>query len=150
MRIFYLSACFVFILDRLTKHLVLLADFHRIEILPFLAFVKVWNRGIAFGLFSSRDASNLFFTFLTAFVLALVFYLSGRASRLAKLGYGLILGGGLGNLVDRIVFSGVLDFIDLHVRDLHWPAFNVADLAITIGVVVVSLDYLKNSKKIVQ
>jgi signal peptidase II len=50
---------------------------------------------------------------------------------MARIGYGLIFGGGLANLVDRVVFEGVLDFIDLHVGGLHWPAFNVADLAIT-------------------
>jgi signal peptidase II len=143
MRNFYLTASLVFILDRLTKHLILLADYHRIELLPFLALVKVWNRGVAFGLFSSADAANLFFALATALALVVVLYLSRRADTMAKLGYGLIFGGGLANLVDRVGFGGVLDFIDLHVGGLHWPAFNVADLAITIGVMVLVFAYSK-------
>lgn len=143
MRNFYLIASLVFILDRLTKHLVLLADYHRIELLPFLALVKVWNKGVAFGLFSSADAANLIFALASALALVVVLYLSRRADALAKLGYGLIFGGGLANLVDRIVFGGVLDFIDLHVGGLHWPAFNIADLAITIGVIVLVFAYSK-------
>jgi signal peptidase II len=143
MRNFYLTASLVFILDRLTKHLVLLADYHRIELLPFLALVKVWNRGVAFGLFSSADAANLFFALATALALVVVLYLSRRADIMARLGYGLIFGGGLANLVDRVVFGGVLDFIDLHVGGLHWPAFNVADLTITIGVIVLLFAYSK-------
>ncbi len=143
MRNFYLTASLIFILDRLTKHLVLLADYHRIELLPFLALVKVWNRGVAFGLFSSADAANLFFALATALALVVILYLSRRVGTFAKLGYGLIFGGGLANLVDRVVFGGVLDFIDLHVGGLHWPAFNIADLAITIGVIVLLFAYSK-------
>jgi signal peptidase II len=143
MRNFYLTASLVFILDRLTKHLILLADYHRIELLPFLALVKVWNRGVAFGLFSSADSANLVFSLATALALVMVLYLGRRADTMARIGYGLIFGGGLANLVDRAVFGGVLDFIDLHVGGLHWPAFNVADLAITIGVIVLLFAYSK-------
>jgi signal peptidase II len=143
MRNFYLTASLVFILDRLTKHLVLLTDYYRIELLPFLALVKVWNRGVAFGLFSSADAANLIFALATALSLVVVLYLSRRANTMAKLGYGLVFGGGIANLVDRVVFGGVLDFIDLHLGGLHWPAFNVADLAITIGVIVFFFAYSK-------
>jgi len=143
MRNFYLTASLVFILDRLTKHLVLLADYYRIELLPFLALVKVWNRGVAFGLFSSADAANLIFALATALALVVVLHLSRRADTIARLGYGLVFGGGIANLVDRVVFGGVLDFIDLHLGRLHWPAFNVADLAITIGVIVLVFAYSK-------
>jgi signal peptidase II len=143
MRNFYLTASLVFILDRLTKHLVLLADYHRIELLPFLALVKVWNRGVAFGLFSSADWANLFFALVAALALVVVLYLSRSVGTFAKIGYGLIFGGGLANLVDRVVFGGVLDFIDLHAGGLHWPAFNIADLAITIGVIVLVFAYSK-------
>jgi len=143
MRNFYLTASIVFILDRLTKHLILLADYHRIELLPFLTLVKVWNRGVAFGLFSSADAANLIFSLATAFALVVVLYFTRRADTMARIGYGLIFGGGLANLVDRVVFGGVLDFIDLHLGRLHWPAFNVADLAITIGVIVLLFAYTK-------
>jgi len=143
MRNFYLTASLVFILDRLTKHLILLADYHRIELLPFLALVKVWNRGVAFGLFSSADSANLVFSLATALALVMVLYLGRRADTMARIGYGLVFGGGLANLVDRAVFGGVLDFIDLHVGGLHWPAFNVADLAITIGVIVLLFAYSK-------
>jgi len=143
MRNFYLTASLIFILDRLTKHFVLLADYHRMELLPFLALVKVWNRGIAFGLFGSAEAANLFFALATALALVVVLYLSRRADTMTRLGYGLIFGGGLANLVDRLVFGGVLDFIDLHAGGLHWPAFNIADLTITIGVIVLLFAYSK-------
>jgi len=143
MRNFYLTASFVFILDRLTKYLVLLADYQRIELLPFLALVKVWNRGVAFGLFSSADSANFIFTMATALALGFIFYMSKKAEGFERVGFGLIWGGALGNLVDRIVFGGVLDFIDLHAGSLHWPAFNVADLGITIGVAVLAFTYFK-------
>lgn len=143
MRNFYLTASFVFILDRLTKYLVLLADYQRIELLPFLALVKVWNRGVAFGLFSSADSANFIFTMATALALGFIFYISKKAKGFERVGFGLIFGGALGNLVDRIVLGGVLDFIDLHAGSLHWPAFNVADLGITIGVAVFAFTYFK-------
>jgi len=143
MRNFYLTASFVFILDRLTKYLVLLADYQRIELLPFLALVKVWNRGVAFGLFSSADSANFIFTMATALALGFIFYISKKAKGFERIGFGLIFGGALGNLVDRIVLGGVLDFIDLHAGSLHWPAFNVADLGITIGVAVFAFTYFK-------
>ena len=143
MRNFYLTASFVFILDRLTKYLVLLADYQRIELLPFLALVKVWNRGVALGLFSSADSANFIFTMATALALGFIFYISKKAKGFERIGFGLIFGGALGNLVDRIVLGGVLDFIDLHAGSLHWPAFNVADLGITIGVAVFAFTYFK-------
>ncbi len=143
MRNFHLLAFSTFLADRLSKYLVLQADFRIIEILPFFRIIKVWNKGIAFGFFGSFSVANFVFTLLTILALGMIFFWARKAQGLTRLGLALVFGGGLGNLLDRILFSAVLDFIDLHLGDLHWPAFNVADLAITIGLVLI---ILKQSK----
>lgn len=132
-------------LDQLTKYLIL----HSIPlhetwpIIPELMNLTLtFNKGAAFGVFSNiaDDATRHFILGLaTAFALGVVIYYllkHFRHSRIALVALGLILGGALGNLIDRGRYGAVVDFIDFYVGQYHWPAFNVADSAICIGMVL--------------
>jgi len=150
MRLFWLSASLIFILDRISKYLILKAQFEKIEILPILNIVKVWNKGIAFGLFSEiGTVGTILLIFVTlavlivAYVWAKKIYLQNKEDKLSLISLGMLLGGGLGNLIDRIFFGRVFDFIDLHVKNLHWPVFNVADIAITLALFLLIFRALK-------
>lgn len=149
MKNFYIPALAVFLLDRLTKYLVLKAEYEIIEITPFLNLVKVWNRGIAFGfLRESPDIFNFLLILLTPLVLLAVIFFAKRVSGIERVSLSLILGGGLGNWLDRIAFGAVLDFIDVHVRNYHWPAFNIADAAISLGLILFLVNHvLKDIRK---
>ena len=133
------------VLDQATKAamLPLLTEPPRlIEIAGFFNLVPVWNRGVSFGLLSSGPEFTRWA--LTAFALgvsvALGVWLTRATRPWLAPGLGLILGGAVGNAVDRIRFGAVFDFIDLHGFGYHWPAFNVADSAITVGVVLLLID----------
>jgi signal peptidase II len=111
-----------------------------------LTYVR--NSGAAFGILSRRDPQFLRLFFLTVTALALVivtFYYSRIpwSQRLALCGLGLIMGGALGNGIDRYAIGQVIDFLDLYVGDYHWPAFNVADSAICVGVGLLLIDSLR-------
>jgi len=150
MRLFWLSASLIFILDRVSKYLILKAQFEKIEILPILNIVKVWNKGIAFGLFSKTGILNtILLIFVTLVVLLIIYvwakkiYFQNKDDKISLISLGMLLGGGLGNLIDRIFFGKVFDFIDLHIKNLHWPVFNVADIAITLALFLLIFRTLK-------
>lgn len=115
-----------------------------IEILPVFNLVTVWNYGISFGMFNSgsAEASIVFVVLALAIVAALLFWLRSATSPLVSIALGLVIGGAIGNVVDRLRFGAVFDFLDFHVGGWHWPAFNVADSAITVGVVLLCIDAL--------
>ena len=131
--------------DQATKALVL-AHFalgERLEIAPFLNLVFVYNPGAAFSFLS--EAGGWQRPLLIAFALgaaAIVSVLIARRpqERLLCTGLALILGGALGNVIDRLRFGQVVDFLDFHAAGWHWPAFNVADSAITVGAVLLILE----------
>ena len=114
-----------------------------IPVTDFFNLVMVWNRGVSFGLFNTPGSSAWVLTglalALTAFLLVWLWRADGHRLALAL---GLIIGGALGNVVDRVRFGAVADFLDFYVGNWHWPAFNVADSAITVGVVILILDSL--------
>jgi signal peptidase II len=150
-RWFALSAGIV-LADQLTKWAVLAHFAHgeRLEVTAFLNLVLVYNKGAAFSMFA--DAPGWQTPLLIAFALGaagIVSYLILRnpAKRLLCLGLALILGGALGNLVDRVRFGHVVDFLDFHALGWHWPAFNVADSGITIGAVLLILDGFTHHEK---
>lgn len=117
----------------------------------FFNIVHVRNTGVAFGLLSNLDPTwvnplLILATFLAvAAVLGYIHMLPGKGP--APCGLGLVLGGAIGNLIDRARLGYVVDFIDLHWRHHHWPAFNVADIGITVGVILLVLDMLIWSKE---
>jgi signal peptidase II len=151
-RVHYLIlAAAVIVLDIWTKALVLARiDLHEtIPIIPnFFQLVHVRNTGAAFGI--GANASSRLVPLLLNFGAIAVFFVvvvyalrSAVSDRLLQTGLHLILGGAIGNLLDRFRFGYVVDFLDVYVRSKHWPAFNVADSAICIGIALLFLDMRK-------
>ena len=134
----------VVILDQITKILILknLPLYHSITIIPGLFNIThIHNPGGAFGFMAHQDSSlrNFIFIVLSSFAVCLIFYFyknTNRTHPFLASGFALIFGGAIGNLIDRIRFGKVVDFLDVYIRNHHWPAFNVADSAITVGITI--------------
>lgn len=137
----FLISIIVVALDQITKYLALtyINPYDSFKILPFLHLVLVTNKGAAFGMFKHIGSSF----FIAASVIAIIFviYLMIRGKE-DHLGLSLILGGAIGNLIDRILYGSVVDFIDLSIGKYHWPAFNIADSALSVGVTIILLNNL--------
>jgi signal peptidase II len=128
----------VIALDQLTKFAIQqgLSLHEYIPVLPFFNIVRVHNVGAAFSLFADADGwQRTFFIAVAGGASIFILYLLRKASGrpLYCIALALILGGALGNLIDRIAYGYVVDFLDVHYGTWHWPAFNVADSAITVG-----------------
>ena len=105
-----------------------------IEINKYLNFVPVWNKGISFGMLSNFMNINFFMIIVTSGILLfLISWFVKTESRNLSLSLSFIISGAIGNLVDRLNHKAVVDFIDIHIGNHHWPAFNFADSYITIG-----------------
>ncbi len=136
--IFILS---IFLFDRVTKILIInngkKFDEVNVEITSFLNFNLIWNDGIAFGLFSfdQKTYYNLI-TFIIIMITIVIFVMIIKTQKIEKLGFMMIFGGSLGNIFDRIYYSSVPDFIDIHINNFHWFIFNVADIFISLGVML--------------
>lgn len=117
---------------------------HMIEVLPFFNVVTVWNYGVSFGMFNtgSRAGSWAFVGLALAIVVVLAIWAARSVRLLPACALGLVIGGAIGNVIDRLRLGAVFDFLDVHVAGWHWPAFNVADSAITVGVILLLLDSL--------
>ncbi|MBE0426487.1 MAG: signal peptidase II [Nitrospirae bacterium] len=124
--------------DQITKHLVIkyISPLDSIEIFPFLHLVNVRNTGAAFGIL--RDLGSNFFIIISIAAIIFVTYLIIK-NAYNNTGLSLLLGGAIGNLTDRLIHGQVIDFIDFSVGDFHWPAFNIADSALTIGIGIILL-----------
>lgn len=118
--------------------------FGRIEIFPFFNLVMVWNKGISFGLFNDHgDYGPLLLTLMAgAIAVGFFIWLLRCKSALTAMALVGIIGGAIGNMVDRIRFGAVADFLDVHAFGWHWPAFNIADSTISIGIALLLLDSL--------
>ena len=132
-----LLAGVVLVVDQITKQVMLDWIFfppQRVSVLPFLDFVPVWNPGISFGMLAGGGvATKVILTTIALVVSAWLLWKGPSYQRLERLGAGLIVGGAIGNAIDRIRFGKVVDFIDVYVQTWHWPAFNIADAGITVG-----------------
>ena len=144
----------IFLIDRLSKIYILkkaeIESTVDIYITEYLNFYLIWNKGIAFGLFSFNESFmyNLI-TFTIAAITIILLIMIFKNEGLKKYSLLSIFGGSLGNLFDRIYYSGVPDFIDFHINDFHWFVFNFADIFITIGVLCLIFDEMfTDSKKI--
>ena len=131
-------------IDQLTKEWALAALDGTVAILPSLNFVLVHNPGAAFGLFAQASGWQRWFFIgvgvaIGVFVIAWLWRAARSGARWLAAGLSLVLGGALGNLGDRIVRGAVVDFVDVYYGRYHWPAFNVADAAITAGAVMLVL-----------
>jgi len=144
-------AALVAALDQLSKFAItrILTVGGNIELAPFFNLVLVHNRGAAFSLLSSASGwQRELFIAIAVIASVWVVYLLRRHPRepLFCLALSLILGGAIGNVIDRVLFGAVIDFLDFHVGGYHWPAFNVADSAITCGAALLIWDSLRSGK----
>jgi signal peptidase II len=141
------------ILDQASKLWLLdgfdLADRGRVALTPFLDLIVIWNTGISYGLFQQQGLSALWalLAFKVAAVVLLWIWLARASSRLAAVALGLIIGGALGNAIDRLHWPGVMDFVLFHIETASWRftwyVFNLADIAIAAGVVGLLYDSLR-------
>lgn len=138
----------VIIIDQITKFAALkwLAFQPPVELLPFFNLVLVFNSGAAFGFLNDSGGwQNGFFVGVAIIVCVVIIGMLKRLdpnSVQAAIAMSLIVGGALGNVIDRLLYGYVIDFLDFYYQTWHWPAFNVADSAITVGAVLLILDTL--------
>ena len=143
----------IFCVDRFSKIYVI--DFYETNYgsdlynSKFLNISLIWNEGIAFGLFSFSD--KFFYhilSFLIGIVILIILVILNKSEGLKKYSLLMILGGALGNFYDRIFFEAVPDFIDLHIENFHWFIFNVSDIFISLGVILmIILEIISNKKE---
>lgn len=142
-RRFVIIALLVVVADQISKLIIRgqLAPREMIEVFPGFSISRVSNEGIAFGLFPGRQGIVAVLTVIALSAIAIA--LAGLVARnaMVAVGAGLLVGGSLGNLIDRLVHGAVTDFIDLD----RWPAFNLADCGITVGAVLIVLGLLRDA-----
>ena len=148
----YLISLFIFLLDILSKNFIQKKIIYgeQVEITSFLSLVHFQNTGAAFSFLSDQGGWQRYF--LIAISLLAVLYIPWLMNQYKKnilivIGLLLILGGAIGNLYDRVSYGYVIDFIYLHIAEFYWPAFNVADSAISLGVLLFLYGSFKNYKK---
>ncbi len=139
-KILFGIAAMVIALDQVSKHLImsLIPEHRTLSMIPgFFDLVNIRNRGAAFGFLNRSDIEWQFWLFLTATIVAsaaiVALVRASRYNAALSIGLGCVLGGAVGNLVDRLRFRAVVDFLDFYLGQWHWPAFNVADIAICLG-----------------
>ena len=143
----------IFFLDRIFKTYILktleLENKVDIYLTEYLNFYLIWNKGIAFGLFSFNE--SFIYNSITGIIIIIsiiILIMTYKNKGFKKISLIFVLGGALGNLFDRIYYSAVPDFIDLHFNDFHWFVFNVADIFITLGIICLIFDEIfVNNKK---
>lgn len=140
----------VFILDRVTKTAIVNHQTNNDSIFvnDYLNFDLVWNTGISFGLLSYN--ANIYYHLISLIIFLVIIYLiflTIQANYLEKILFSLILGGATGNLYDRLFYFAVPDFIDFHIDDFHWFTFNIADIFITLGIILIIVSELILKKK---
>ena len=143
----------IFLLDRLSKYYIIKISDPlyglNIQVTSFLNFNLIWNKGIAFGLLSF-DQNFLYntITFFIFLITMIIFWFSQKTKGLEKISFLIIVGGSSGNIFDRIYYSAVTDFIDISINNFHWFIFNVADIFISIGVIILIMLEIFFKKKI--
>ncbi|MBK4721345.1 signal peptidase II [Azospirillum sp. YIM DDC1] len=141
-------AALVVVLDQLTKWWILdvvMQPYPRVvEVTPFFNLVLAWNTGVSFGTFGSSHAWMPYVLAAVAFaiVVALLLWLRQADRRYLALALGMVIGGAIGNVIDRFLYGAVADFLDFHIGGWHFWAFNVADSGISVGVALLVLDGL--------
>lgn len=147
LRLGLLFSLAIIVADQISKWLVMayvLPDGKAVSLTGFLNFVVVWNRGVSFGLFSHgwAGAPWVLSAIAVAIVVLLCLWLTRAKRALTAWSIGAIVGGAIGNVIDRARFGAVYDFVDVHYAGWHWPAFNLADSAISLGVAALLVDSL--------
>lgn len=141
----------IFIADRVSKINIINKQVNNdsLFINNYLNFDLIWNTGIGFGFFSHN--ANIYYhliSFLIFLVIVFLIYLIIRASLFDKIFYSMVLGGAVGNFYDRLFYFAVPDFIDIHYERFHWFTFNIADILISMGIILLILNdmFFKNDK----
>lgn len=149
-----LAAALIVIGDLITKNMIVarLEYGDMIPITSYFNIARVHNTGAAFGLFAgANEALRVpFFIFVSVTAFIVISVLLAKATderRWYALGLGLVLGGAVGNFIDRIRYGYVVDFLDVHIGASHWPAFNVADAAISVGVGLLLIDMIQMERQ---
>lgn len=146
-------AVMVLVADQATKFWIMndvLAEKAMIVFTPFFSLVRAWNTGVSFSMFNNWGLSGVVILSLVAFIIiAFLFnWLRKENNRLIQVALGFIIGGALGNVIDRVRLGAVFDFLDFSFGGYHWPAFNVADSFICIGAVIVIVHGLFSKNKV--
>jgi len=146
-----LLSIIVIIIDQASKWTIVsnISEYQRVNILPFFNLTLIYNKGISFGMINGGSIIELaLISIITLSILFIVIRWLFRTSSLyVGLSIGLIVGGAIGNTIDRFFHQGVVDFLDFHIGMHHYPSFNVADSSIFIGVVLLLLENLFTKKK---
>ncbi len=143
----------VFAADQLHKYIMLhvvgIIDGRTIEVTSFFNLVMVWNYGISFGMFNDGSPSNAYILALMAFAICcfLFVWMKRTNSKFQTVAIGMVIGGALGNALDRVIYGAVADFLDFYIGRNHWPAFNVADIAISVGVFLLVVESFFDIRK---
>jgi len=134
----------IFAIDRVSKSIILhlskITGEFQMSLTSYLNLSLIWNRGIAFGLFSFE--ANLYYnliSFLIGAIILLIIIISKKSKGVEKISFLMIIGGALGNLFDRFYYKSVIDFIDFSFQNFHWFIFNVSDIFISLGVIILIL-----------
>ncbi len=144
---------FIFLIDRVSKLVIISSpetyEQYGMSVTSFLNFNLIWNEGIAFGLFSFDE--KFYYNLLTIFICLItlvIIWLMLKSKGFERFSFIMIIGGSLGNIFDRVFYSAVPDFIDIHVKNFHWFIFNVADIFITLGIIFLICIEIFNNKKV--
>lgn len=147
-------ALVVVLFDQLSKYYMLnevLGEQAVIEVTPFFNWVRAWNTGVSFSMFNDYGSAGAIMLSVVAgvIVIALIVWLKNERDRLAQAALGMVIGGAIGNVIDRVRLGAVFDFLDFHIADSHWPAFNLADSFICAGAVILIIQsiFIKKEEK---
>lgn len=147
----YLVSLAVILLDQLSKIFILdvMNPPQTIEILPFANIVLAYNKGVSFSMMANSSTYGPYILAMVALLICagLVWWMRKEKDKWTRVGIALIIGGAVGNVIDRFLYGAVVDFVDLHAFGYHWPAFNVADSAICIGAFLILLRAFRLSKE---
>lgn len=130
-------------LDQITKTIAVSAFAGKvIDVLPFFNLVLVWNRGISFGLFNEHSAYGAYLLIGLALIIVAFFvaWLRKTDHKPLQIAICIVIAGALGNVIDRVLYGAVVDFLDFHAFGYHWPAFNIADSAVVLGIAFILAD----------
>ncbi len=137
-------ALLVILLDQLSKYYMLneiLGLQNIIIIAPFFSLVRAWNTGVSFSMFNNYGNVGAWALSAVALMIVgfLLIWLKSEKNKIAQIALGMIIGGAIGNVIDRVRLGAVFDFLDFHIGDSHWPAFNLADSFICVGAMILIL-----------
>ena len=146
-KLFYIILLIVldFVTKKIVFNYIILNNF--IVLLPILDLTHIHNYGVSFGLFSGVISSWMIILITSAITIAIIYLMIQASNKVEKWGLTLIIAGAISNIFDRAINNYVLDFIYLHYKDFYWPAFNFADVYITLGVLMIIFQIVKEFKK---